>query len=124
MDRKTAIIFSAILVVVIVLLASNTFFAVEFFAAKKQMDTYVVKNSTNSQIVAFDRLFVEIVLQNQGQGQVSYEDVLKLENAAANTKDQQIVDQWHAFLNSSTEAEAQAATRSLLTMFADKIYSN
>jgi len=122
--KNRSSMFNIVLIVAILLLASNIFFVFQYLTVQKQIKEIATKSNINSSIVAFDKLFVEVVLKSPSNGQVSYEDVLKLENAAVGTNDQEIVAQWHTFLNSSTEAQAQEATRNLLSLFANKISSN
>jgi len=123
-ESNRSLKFNVILIISILLLASNVFFVFQYLSIQKQMNEVATKGNINNSIVAFDRLFVEIVLKSPASGQVSYEDVLKLENAAVSTNDQEIVAQWHTFLNSSTEVQAQEATRDLLSLFANKISNN
>ncbi len=119
---------SSIFIVIIILLAAslvaNVFFILSYFSTQKEINIYVEKVETNRNIVGFNRLFVDIVLKNQGTTNVAYEDVLRLENAAVSTQDNQILEEWHTFLNSQTEYDAQKSTLNLLSMFANKVYNN
>ena len=76
-------------------------------------------SQSNGKIIAFDTLFIQKVLK--AQGEVSSEDRLRLENAVYETGDTQIVEEWHLFLASQTEEEAQSRALELLTMLSSKI---
>ena len=55
------------------------------------------------------------------KGEITYQDRLSLENAVVNTKDNTIIDGWHNFLASTTEADAQQRVLVLLDLFAAKL---
>ncbi|MGA2418356.1 MAG: hypothetical protein ABSF55_03910 [Candidatus Staskawiczbacteria bacterium] len=106
-------------VVIILLLAGNIFLGIKYYLAEVQAQKVSSVSGVNQNVLTFEKLFVEKVLKTQGE--VSYEDRLNLENAAANTKDSAIIDAWHNFLASATEADAQQKVLVLLSMFQDKI---
>lgn len=114
--RKPAVI---LIIVIIALLAGNAYFAFKYFSAQNQLDKILGTNRINAKIIAFNKIFVDNVLKNKGE--ISYENRLRLENAAIETQDKEIVDAWHSFLDSKTEAEAQEGTKNLLTLFVEKI---
>ncbi len=107
MNKLTIIL----IIIIIVLLAGSAYFGFKYFSAQKHLEKILSINRINAKIVAFDKLFVAHVLKNSGE--VSYENRLKLENAVIETHDNEIIDGWHAFLNSKT--------KNLLSLFADKI---
>ena len=108
-----------LIVIILALLAGNVYRYLQYSSVKEQLDNVSKNNQVNTKIVAFGKLFVEKVLVDVGE--VSYEDRLKLENAVVDTQDQDIIDEWHAFLNSKTEADAQVGTKNLLSLFINKI---
>lgn len=114
--RKSAIIS---IIIIIGLLASTAYFGFKYFSAQNQLDKIFSVNRINAKIVAFNKLFVDNVLKNERD--VSYENRVRLENAAVETQDKEIIDAWHSFLDSKTEAEAQEGTKNLLGLFAEKI---
>lgn len=76
-------------------------------------------SQVNAKITIFQKLFIDKVLN--AQGPVSQEDRLALEKAAADTNDQNIISQWHNFLNSKTETDAQKNVLILLSILANKV---
>ncbi len=109
----------AFIIIAVTLLIGDVFFGTQYFSARDKYESLLTTTRINSKIVAFNKLFVDKVLKNTGD--VSYEDRLKLENAVVDTRDKDIVDAWHKFLDSRTEAEAQNGTKTLLSLFADKM---
>jgi hypothetical protein len=107
------------LLIIIILVIGNLYFASQFYSIRDKYEIILGTTRVNSKIIAFDKLFVDKVLKNTGE--VSYEDRLKLENAVIETHDNEIIAAWHQFLNSKTEEQAQNGTKTLLTLFADKI---
>lgn len=114
--RKSAVI---LIIIIISLLAGNGYFGFKYFSAQEQLEKILNINRINAKIVAFNKLFVDNVLKNERD--VSYENRVRLENAAVETQDKEIIDAWHSFLDSKTEAEAQEGTKNLLTLFVEKI---
>ena len=108
-----------LIILIILLLAGNIFLGVEYYSIKVQLQKVAVTSEVNSSILAFDKLFVDKVLKSQGE--TSYQDRLSLENAVVNTKDSTIIDAWHNFLASTTEADAHARVLVLLDLFAAKL---
>ncbi len=109
-------------IVITILLLAVSLLGLKYYFFQKELDLNQKIISTchlNKKIANFNKLFVSNVLQSKGE--VSYEDRLKLENAAIETQDKEIIDGWHDFLDSKTEAQAQENTKRLLNMFANKI---
>ena len=108
-----------LIIVIIILLVSNAYFSFKYFSTQEQLEKILSINRVNAKIIVFNKLFVHNVLKNEGE--VSYEDRLRIENAVIETRDKEIIDGWHDFLDSRTEAQAQEGTKNLLSLFADKI---
>jgi len=108
-----------LITIILVLTAGNAYFYFKYFPLKAQFDNLSKTKQINGKIATFNKLFVDKVLIEQGE--VSYEDRLKLENAVIDTQDEEIINEWHAFLNSKTEADAQKETKKLLYLFANKV---
>jgi len=115
MNKLTIILITIILV----LTAGNAYFYFKYSPLQNQIDSLTKTKQLNEKIVTFNKLFVDKVLIEQGE--VSYEDRLKLENAVIDTQDEEIINEWHAFLNSKTESDAQKETKKLLYLFANKM---
>ncbi len=109
-------------IIIIILLLAVALLGVKYYLDQKQLDLNqktISACNLNKKIANFNKLFVSNVLQTKGE--VSYEDRLKLENAAMETQDKEMIDGWHDFLDSKTEAQAQENTKKLLNMGANKI---
>jgi Na+-transporting NADH:ubiquinone oxidoreductase subunit NqrC len=108
-----------LIVVLVVLLASNIFYGAKYFSVQSRINMLNVRNASNAKIINFENLFVSKVLKSQGE--ISYQDRLDLENAVVATKDNDIISQWHNFLASKSETEAQQDVLTLLITFTSKI---
>ena len=73
----------------------------------------------NEKILSFAKLFITKVLKTEGD--VSFEDRLKLENAIRDINDKAIFDQWQEFVNSESQIQAQIAVKDLLELLITKI---
>lgn len=108
-----------LVIIIIILLFLNIFFGFKFFTTQKQLNNNLSSDETAKKVAIFNKVFVDKVLRSQGE--IVYEDRLKLENAAADTNNAQVIDQWHKFLDSQTEQEAQQRVVELLNIMANKI---
>ncbi len=117
--KKITALYIAIVLIFIASLVCNVYFYSEYRSAKKRYDDFSKIKEFNEKVIFFNKIFVEKVLIKSEQ--VSYEDRIKLENAVIATEDDELINQWHSFLNSKTEAEAQEQTKRLLFLFATKI---
>ncbi|MCX6721377.1 MAG: hypothetical protein NT026_02120 [Candidatus Staskawiczbacteria bacterium] len=107
------------ILIIFVLSAAVVFLGLQYYLAQQQLQKFSDKSRINAKIIAFDKLFVEKVLKMQGE--VSYEDRLKLETAVAAVNDIELLADWRNFLTSKTETEAQQNVLIILSAFADKI---
>lgn len=105
--------------IIIVLLIISIFFGLQFYFNQQQIQKYSAVNLHNSRVIAFDKLFVDKVLR--AQGEVSYEDRLKLQNAIVIINDEDLMNHWNRFLGSKTEQEAQMNVLDILGDFPEKI---
>ncbi len=104
------------------LVAGNIYLAVMYSLSRLesiQARNQLENQKTNEKAVYFAKLFVEKVLL--GEGEVSFEDRLKLENAVRDINDQKIFDQWQAFTNSQSDKEVQISAGLLLEFLFDKV---
>lgn len=112
-----------ILVVIITLLvAGNMYFATMYFLTRLDLartQSQIRGQEANEKAVYFAKLFIDKVLM--GEGEVDFEDRLKLENSVRDINDQKIFDQWQAFLNSQSDGELQDSAGRLLEFLFDKI---
>jgi len=112
--RKILIILTAFM-----LFLASIFLCVGCYLLQNDVGRFSDMSRNNGKIAIFNTLFIQKVLKSQGE--VSLEDRLKLENAVYDIGDSQIVDEWHSFLASQTEQEAQIGVLDLLTMLSNKI---
>lgn len=117
--KKIIVFYIVIILLFAASLACNIYFYSEYKSIKKQYNDFLDIKKFNEKVIFFNKIFVEKVLIKSEQ--VSYEDRIKLENAVIATEDDELINQWHSFLNSKTEAEAQEQTKRLLFLFATKI---
>lgn len=112
----------AIILMFCILVAGNIFFGVEYFILQNKCKT-IEKNLAlerqNGKVINFSRLFIEKVLK--AEGEVSFEERLKLENAVRDLNDSEVLVQWEKFTGSKTEAIAQQEVKNLLSLLVNKI---
>jgi hypothetical protein len=118
MNKK---IFLIIIIAILILgnVASGILYflnAKELLLVKKQLTT----QQTNTKVLYFAQLFVDKVLL--GEGTVSFEDRLKLENAVRDISDTEIFDCWQRFANSQSDASAQTEVGKMFSLLINKIY--
>ncbi|MEI6553152.1 MAG: hypothetical protein WCO09_01140 [bacterium] len=106
----------------LVLLAGNLFFSIQYIYSIKAdqapkidqgaQDVIHVKNSN------FLKLFINKVVK--GNGSVSYEDRVQLENDVRQIHNPELTTQWELFVNSSKDPKkAEAAATDLMLILAD-----
>ena len=111
-----------LLIIIIILLAGNVFFVFRYSLAQKELNEVkqlVKTQQINEKILNFANLFINKVLK--AEGEVSFEDRLKLENAVRDLGDEKILAQWQKFTESKTEEEAQKEVKNLLEILVNKI---
>lgn len=108
--------------VIVILLAAVVTLIGQNYIAKQSLKTAedTVKTCRyNERILSFTKLFVTKVLKTEGD--VSFEDRLKLENAVRDIDDKAIFDQWQEFVDSESQIQAQIAVKNLLELLITKI---
>jgi len=109
--RVTKIILGAMALISI---GAAVFFGVRYSAAQEELqrtNAELKTYTTNEKILAFGRLFVEKVLKS---GEVSFDDRVKLENAALAIENVEVLAAWKRFVESKTELEAQVGVKDLI----------
>lgn len=71
----------------------------------------LTRYTTNEKILTFGKMFSEKVLK---AGEVSFDDRVKLENAALEIGNAEVLGAWKRFVESKTEIEAQANVKDLI----------
>lgn len=115
-QRTITLVIIAVLAAGLVLAASQCYISLQNLkAAEITLQTY----QYNNKVLNFSKLFIEKVLK--AEGEVSFEDRLKLENAVRDIGDQDIFDQWQKFTESQSETQAQEEVKVLLELLVNKI---
>ena len=116
--RKGVVSFLVIVILLaaaIALIGQNYVVRQNLAIAENTIESY----QYNEKILSFSKLFVTKVLKTEGD--VSFEDRLKLENAIRDINDKAIFDQWQEFVNSESQIQAQIAVKDLLELLITKI---
>ncbi|OHA74460.1 MAG: hypothetical protein A2940_02625 [Candidatus Wildermuthbacteria bacterium RIFCSPLOWO2_01_FULL_48_29] len=111
-----------LLVLGILSLAGNVFFAMQYIAAQRELQDVqasLTAQRINERTLAFTQLFVEKVLQSEGE--VDFDTRLQLENAVRAIGDEEILTQWQRFTESGTEQNAQQEVKNLLSLLVQKV---
>ncbi|MFH1661922.1 MAG: hypothetical protein ABIA02_02405 [Candidatus Falkowbacteria bacterium] len=119
-NKKTIIIIGIVISALFII--SNIYFAAGYYSVAKELQATQVKLKTqqlNEKALNFAQLFIVKVLK--AEGEVSFEDRLKLENAIRDLADDKILTQWNTFVESQTEEQAQEEVKNLLEMLINKI---
>ena len=114
--------FKISLTVVVLLLVANLFFAMQYVAAQKELreaQAALTVQTINERTLAFAQLFVEKVLQSEGE--IDFETRLQLENSVRTIGDEEILAQWKKFTESQTEQAAQEEVKNLLSLLVRKV---
>jgi len=74
---------------------------------------------TNAKLVSFLDTFIKKVLK--AQGEVSFEDRLKLENAVRDLNDKELLSLWESFTQAATAEQIQQNVKNLLEGLVNKI---
>jgi len=77
------------------------------------------KATLNSSVLTFSQMFIDKVIK--ADKEVDFDTRLQLENAVRNTKDEEILSKWKAFIDAKTEIEAQSRVKDLLSVLISKI---
>lgn len=117
-DRKKIILAVLILIAILII----AFAGIEYLLQAQQikiMQKELKTQQTNAKIVSFLNLFIEKVLQ--AQGEVSFENRLKLENAIRDLNDKELLNLWENFTNATTSEQVQQGVKDLLQALVNKI---
>lgn len=118
MDR-IIILKLVIIALLAVSLAGNVFLGFTLLSVKKEILKVQQHQTLNTRILHFADLFVSKVLR--AEGEISFEERLKIENAVRETQDQEILSQWEKFVGAQTELEAREEIKNLLQLIVNKI---
>jgi len=107
---------------IVLLLATNLYTAYLWYNASEGIrvtESKIKSQEANQKTLEFTKLFIAKVLKSQGE--VSFENRLKLENAVRELSDETVLTQWKKFTDSKDEAEAQSNVKDLLDLLVNKI---
>ena len=111
-----------LIIIISILLAGNVFFGFKYFFAQKDLrnaEQALEGQQINEKVLNFSKLFIEKVLK--AEGEIGFEERLKLENAVRDLGDEKILDQWNKFVESKDALEAQKEVKNLLELLVFKI---
>lgn len=112
-------------ILLIVLVAGNIFFSIQYMENLKQQANAKEETVSNSiQVSRFLKLFVDVVLNNEGGKTISYDDRLKLESDIRQIKDADLIKQWDAFVASKDAKAAQDNAIKLMKLLTNKLILN
>ena len=109
-------------VIIVLLAVTNVYTALKYLDVQNQLraaNALVAAQKFNLQVLNFNRLFIEKVL-NADQ-EVDFQTRLQLENDVRNLKDEEILSSWQKFTESKTEISAQEEAKNLLEILTSKI---
>jgi len=107
------------IVLVVASLAGNAVLGFKFFLANQEAKRIQESQKLNDRVLHFADLFVSKVLR--AEGEISFEERLKIENAVRETQDPEILAQWEKFVGAKTEQVAREEIKNLLQLIVDKI---
>jgi len=100
-------------------LIGNAALGISLFVAHKKVQEVEQSVHVKTKVLDFANLFINKVLR--AQGEISFEDRLKIENAVRDTQDKEIYDEWQKFIGVKTEEEGREEIKNLLQLIVNKI---
>ncbi len=106
-------------ILIILLIATNGWWAVRSYRAipKQEISLPDPAIKQRAEVIAFLKFFVATVLQ--GEGEISFDDRLKLENMIRSINDEPTLTQWKEFVSAQNNTNAQKALKNLLEALAN-----
>lgn len=109
--------------VIVLIVAAGAFFAFQRYAKlQKELQTLKAQSEQykfHKDVLEFTKNFVDKVLR--AKEEVSFDDRLKLETMVRALNDQEVLNQWKKFVESTTAPEAQSQMKALLSLLLQKI---
>jgi|SRR3989338_2989379 len=107
----------------IISLSLNVYFAAQFILLKMDLKNTAEQlrvQQSDEKALAFMNLFVNKILL--AEGEVNFEDRLKLENAVRELNDAEVFSHWQNFTNGANESAAQYEVGKIFSLLLKKIY--
>ena len=107
-------------ILMVLLVAGNIFFSVQYVAGINQANTQEdTKATTRYQTSRFLKYFIDTVLNTEGE--ISFENRVKLENDVRQLHDADLTAQWELFIGSTNTKDAQSHAVKLMSMLTNKM---
>lgn len=119
--EKIKLIIIIIIVIAVLSLATNVFLGINLLIENKKNIELRQGIRLHGKVLDFANLFINKVLR--AEGEISFEDRLKIENAVRDTQDNDIYDEWQKFVGAKTELEGREGIKNLLQLIINKISS-
>lgn len=118
MDKKKIILIAIALIVAFGVISLSVGY---FLQAQKiqRLQKELNARQTNAKLVSFLDTFIKKVLK--AEGEVSFEDRLKLENAIRDLNDKELLFLWESFTQAPTTEQIQQNVKNLLEGLVNKI---
>ncbi len=112
-----------LIIIIFILLLGNIILGVTVVSRGRELDrvqSVLVISQQNKNILSFQKLFVEKVLDSDGA--VDYDTRKLLDQTVGSTNNRAVIDAWNAFVSAKTETDAQGRVKGLLSVIADQVY--
>jgi hypothetical protein len=116
---KVKIVRILAIVAIGLLVVGNIVLGLKLWMAQKENEKLRQSQQLNTKVLQFADLFISKVLR--AQGEISFDERLKIENAVRDTHDQAILDQWEKFVGAQDEADAREQIKNLLQLLIRKV---
>ena len=120
--EKIKLTIIVVVVIIVLSLTANIFLSINLFIENKKNIEIQQKIHLNTKVLDFANIFINKVLR--AEGEISFEDRLKIENAVRDTQDSDIYNEWQKFVGAKTELEGREEIKNLLQLIVNKISSS
>lgn len=108
--------------IIIFLLLADVVSIGQYFASQERVkiaQNLLLTYQRNEKVLIFAKMFTAKILK--GEGEVSFDDRLALENAVRDINSKPIFDQWQKFVDSNNQIVAQIELKNILELLINKI---
>ena len=110
-------------IIILLLIVTNVVSLIAFTNLGKELSQTqysLAQVQENKNILSFQKLFVDKVLNSDGV--VDYDTRRQLDLSVGITNNEAVIDAWNAFIAAKTEADAQNKVKDLFSVMADQVY--